>query len=220
MASLGAIRFNSTSSDAPPSAAADSSAPTQAPAPDDLSTIDITSIPEHIGYLKELGMDYGWGFTATMQWCTEHIHLTAGLPWASSIIVMGLITRAILAPLNRGASDQAAKMAAIKHIEEPVRQEYMALHKAKKIQEAQVKAGELRVLRAQHGIKTWRSLAPFLQIPLGFGMYRLTHAMASLPVPALADETFLWIQDLTVRDPYMMLPAISAMSIWWSLKVR
>ncbi|KAJ6155422.1 hypothetical protein N7470_005988 [Penicillium chermesinum] len=193
---LGAVRFNSTTSTAP-SAAADANASTPAPAVNDLSSIDITSIPEHIGYLKELGLDYGWGFTATMEWLTEHIHLSLGFSWVSSIVIMGILTRAVLLRPFFQASDNGAKLAAIKHIEEPIRSDYIRLQKEGKTLDAQRKVAELRDLRKAHGISAMKSLVPMLQIPLGFGMYRLVNGMASLPVPALADESFLWITDLT-----------------------
>ncbi|KAJ5223751.1 hypothetical protein N7468_008293 [Penicillium chermesinum] len=213
---LGAVRFNSTTSTAP-SAAADANASTPAPAVNDLSSIDITSIPEHIGYLKELGLDYGWGFTATMEWLTEHIHLSLGFSWVSSIVIMGILTRAVLLRPFFQASDNGAKLAAIKHIEEPIRSDYIRLQKEGKTLDAQRKVAELRDLRKAHGISAMKSLVPMLQIPLGFGMYRLVNGMASLPVPALADESFLWITDLTVRDPTNMLPIISALAVGFSL---
>jgi len=40
---------------------------------DKLAEVDIASIPERIGYLKEVcGMDFGWGTTSIFQWVLEH----------------------------------------------------------------------------------------------------------------------------------------------------
>lgn len=217
-ASLGAIRFNSTSSETPSSAPADTSATPPATTPDDLSTVDLSSIPEHIGYLKQVGLDYGWGFTATMEWLTEHAHLSLGLPWISSIILMGFLSRAVLLWPSLRASDNQAKLGKIKHLEEPLRAEVVALSRTNPV-EARKKSLEIKKLRESHGIDAWKGLVPLLQIPLGFGMFRLTRGMASLPVPELAKESFLWLNDLTVADPYWILPIASSAMFWWTLKV-
>lgn len=57
-----------------------------------------------------------------------------------------------------------------------------------------------------------------LQIPLGFGMFRVIRGMASLPVPAMLNESIFWLNDLTVHDPYFILPAMTALFMFSSLK--
>jgi YidC/Oxa1 family membrane protein insertase len=43
--------------------------------------------------------------------------------------------------------------------------------------------------------------------------------MASLPVPAMLDESVLWINDLTISDPYYMLPVVTSAFMYMTLKV-
>ena len=45
-----------------------------------------------------------------------------------------------------------------------------------------------------------------LQVPLGFGAFKLTRAAASLPVPGWEHGGLAWITDLTVPDPYYIIP--------------
>ena len=44
-------------------------------------------------------------------------------------------------------------------------------------------------------------------------------AMTSLPVQSMTTGGALWFTDLTVADPYFILPAICAVSIWAVTKV-
>lgn len=70
---------------------------------------DLASIPERIGYLKEVcALDFGWGPSSVMQWALEHLHVTGGLSWASSILVLGLLFRLVLIRPSFKASEQAA----------------------------------------------------------------------------------------------------------------
>ena len=62
-----------------------------APANMDLSSItdlvnqqeNILTMPENIGYLQKIGLDYGYGPTSIMQWIVEHIHVYSGWGWGA-----------------------------------------------------------------------------------------------------------------------------------------
>ncbi|KGO68922.1 Membrane insertase OXA1/ALB3/YidC [Penicillium italicum] len=208
-----AVRFNSTSSDSVlPEFALDGSLKNA------VNIHDITTIPERIGYLKELGLDFGWGFTTTMQWLIEHTHIWTGLPWWASIVAVGLLTRVAMLKPVLGASENAARMTNAKSETEPLRQRMVAASTEGNQQEAQIVRAQLKEINAAHGIKTWKSILPMLQIPLGFGCFRIVRAMTALPVPALAMETAGWIKDLTVADPTYILPMIAAGTLCLSLR--
>ncbi|KGO44585.1 Membrane insertase OXA1/ALB3/YidC [Penicillium expansum] len=208
-----AVRFNSTSSDsALPGFALDGSLK------DAVNIHDITTIPERIGYLKELGLDFGWGFTSTMEWLIEHTHIWTGLPWWASIVAVGLLTRVAMLKPVIDASENAARMTNAKSQTEPLRQKMVAASTEGNQQEAQIVRAQLKEINNAHGIKTWKSIVPMLQIPLGFGCFRIVRAMTALPVPALAMETAGWIKDLTIADPTYILPMIAAGTLCLSLR--
>lgn len=185
----------------------------------DLSESDIAAIPEHIGYLKDLGLDFGWGPASMVEWMIEHLHITSGLPWWASIVGAGLIVRLALLQPMLAASDQGAKASNLKPQTEPIRQEMLRLAKEGNQTEMIRKRHEMTQLNKANGIKMWKNLIPMLQIPIGFGTFRVVRGMASLPVPAMLDETVLWIQDLTVADPFYILPAITAGFMYLTLRV-
>ncbi|KAJ5416949.1 uncharacterized protein N7487_000499 [Penicillium crustosum] len=208
-----AVRFNSTSSNsALPEFAFDGTLK------NGVNIHDITTIPERIGYLKELGLDFGWGFSSTMQWLIEHTHIWTGLPWWASIVAVGLITRVAMLKPVIGASENAARMTNAKSKTDPLRQRMVAASTEGNQQEAQIVRAQLKEINNAHGIKTWKSFLPMLQIPLGFGCFRVVRAMTSLPVPALATETAGWVKDLTVADPTYILPMIAAGTLCLSLR--
>lgn len=219
MAGPAAIRFNSTSS-----------TPASDPAPaqgtleglsdaGDLEAFDITKIPEHIGYLKELGLDFGWGPAAMIEWLIEHLHITAGLPWWASIVGAGLVVRLALLKPMLTASDQGAKIQNLKPKTEPIRHQMMQALKDSNQIEVQRKRAELSAVNKENGVNPWKNLIPMLQIPIGFGTFRVVRGMASLPVPAMLDESVLWINDLTISDPYYMLPVVTSAFMYMTLKV-
>lgn len=225
-------RFNSTSSAASASSAPAAAATTagdnaagaasQAEATDvsDLSALDITQLPEKVGYLKDLGLDYGWGPSALIEWIIEHIHIWTGLPWWASIVGTGLLIRLALLKPMMGASDTAAKIQNLKHITNPLRLSMMHHARSQNTLELMKARAELQALHDKHGIKPWKSFIPMAQIPLGYGCFRVVRGMAALPVPGLASESVAWLKDLTVSDPYFILPAATAGFMYLSFRVR
>ncbi|KAF7166754.1 hypothetical protein CNMCM5623_000261 [Aspergillus felis] len=214
-------RFNSTSS-ATDTIASErlSDAPTDMGVPDlsDLSAADLSSIPEHIGYLKDLGLDYGWGPSSIIQFLIEHIHMWGGLPWWASIVGTGLLLRLALLYPTLGAVDTSTKMLNVKPITEPLRQQMILRGKDGNQMEMMKLRAEIQKIHQEQGITAWKSFIPMLQIPFGFGCYRVVKGMAALPVPGLTMESVAWLKDLTVADPYFILPAASSLFMYLSLR--
>ncbi|KAB8234694.1 membrane insertase OXA1 [Aspergillus alliaceus] len=218
-----APRFNSTAS-APAAAAAaattsDAVGTTTAPAPaSDLSDFDINAIPEKIGYLKELGLDYGWGFSSTIEYFIEHFHIWGGLPWWASIVGTGLLIRLALLKPMLAAADVSAKINNVKPLVAPIRARMTAFAREGKTAEAMQARAEVEKIHADHNINAYKSFIPLIQVPFGFGCYRVVKGMTALPVPGLAAESVGWIKDLTVADPYFLLPATTAFAMYLSFK--
>jgi YidC/Oxa1 family membrane protein insertase len=214
-------RFNSTSSATDATASEHlSDAPTDTGVADlsDLSAADLSSIPEHIGYLKDLGLDYGWGPSSIIQFFIEHIHMWGGLPWWASIVGTGLLLRLALLYPTLGAVDTSTKMLNIKPVTEPLRQQMIMRGKDGNQVEMLKLRAEIQKLHQEQGIVAWKSFIPMLQIPFGFGCYRVVKGMAALPVPGLTMESVAWLKDLTVADPYFILPAASSLFMYLSIR--
>lgn len=212
-------RFNSTSSAASDASATSENLADPAGNISDLSLDDINSIPEHIGYLKDLGLDFGWGPTSVIEYIIEHLHMWTGMPWWASIIATGLLVRAALVYPMLGASDTATRIQNLKHVSTPIRMRMMQNQAAGNSMELAKAKAELQKLHNDNGVDTKKAFIPFIQLPLGFGCYRLIKGMAGLPVPGLAAESVGWLQDLTVADPYFILPALGAGMMYLTLKV-
>lgn len=169
------------------------------------------AIPEQIGFLKTLGLDYGYGITSTIQWSLEHIHVYTGLPWWGSIIVTALASRIILFwPAVQG-SDATARMGALKPITQPISERMMSAYKTQDTAVVQQAREEMRQVLKQANIKYSKMLVPAVcQGVIAFCALKLMRAMAALPVPGLRTGGALWFQDLTITDPTYLLPLIMA----------
>lgn len=171
-------------------------------------------MPEQIGYLKEIGLDYGWGPTAMVEWLLEHIHVYSGLPWWGSIAVTAIAVRVALIPLFIKSSDVGARMQAMQPVLKPLSVKMTEALRNRQHELAQKYRAEMKAVSKAAGIKNSAMFTPMLlQGVFGFCAFKLLRAMANLPVPGLEEGGFLWVTDLTQTDPYLLLPVIMAASM-------
>lgn len=67
----------------------------------------------------------------------------------------------------------------------------------------------MNIMKKESGASMLIPFFGFLTIPFSYGMFRLFRAMAAIPVPSLETGGLAWFTDLTVHDPYYILPAAS-----------
>ncbi|MCJ1343812.1 Mitochondrial inner membrane protein oxa1 [Peltigera leucophlebia] len=177
------------------------------------------SLPlEHIGYLKDLGLYYGWGPTAFIQTLLEHVHIYSGTPWWGSIILTALLIRLSLMRAYINAADTSARMAVLTPNVEPLKAQMKVAQQNQNKLELGRLTQEVRNLYKAADVKIWKVFVPMLQVPLGFGTFRLLRGMSELPVPGLENGGFLWLKDLTVADPYFILPLMTGLAFHVTFK--
>ena len=172
------------------------------------------NIPEHIGYLREIGIDFGWGPTSMLQFVVEHIHIYAGIPWWASIITLAVGVRVALFPLYLKASESAARSTAMARVAEPIQARMKETRRTGDTTAFMAAYQEYRMVKHVSGVKLRHQFLPIgIQTVVGFCGYRLFSTMATLPVPALTTDGFLWFTDMTKSDPYLIVPAMMALSL-------
>lgn len=176
-------------------------------------------IREYIGFLKELGLDYGWGPTAFIQTMLEYVHIYTGTPWWVSILLTALLLRALMLKVYINAADTSARLQLIKPQDTAIKAKLSSARAAKDFQATVKGTAELQTLYRASGIQMWRLWIPMLQVPLGYGTFRLLRGMALLPVPGFDQGGLLWIKDLTLSDPYAALPIVAALAFYYTFKV-
>ncbi|KAF3479494.1 inner membrane protein OXA1 [Arthroderma uncinatum] len=183
-----------------------------------LSDFDLSLIPKKIGYLKELGLDYGWGPSSMVEFLLENLHIMGGLPWWGASIAAAIIIRAALFKSILSASEVSSKLQVIKPLATPIRERMLKCARESDNVGALKAKQELAVLNEQHNVKPWKAFVPLLQVPFGFGCFRVLRGMSALPVPGLDNESFLWIPTVTMGDPYYILPIATSAMMYLALK--
>ncbi|RCI11388.1 hypothetical protein L249_7649 [Ophiocordyceps polyrhachis-furcata BCC 54312] len=180
--------------------------------PDALTAQDILGMPETPGFLHAIGLDYGWGPTSVMQWALENVHVYTGLGWAGSIVATAVLLRlTMLYPQYRALrfGDVLNRMKADPRTAEAVKlgQEGARL---KNLEMQQRSRALYKLLQKEYGFSGKGVGWSVIQIPFGYGLFRVVNGMAHIPVPSLETAGWLWFPDLAARDPYFILPALAS----------
>ncbi|KAK4118780.1 TOM13-domain-containing protein [Parathielavia appendiculata] len=186
-----------------------------------LTGSDLLDIPEQIGFLKTLGLEYGWGPSSVLQSLLESIYIYTGLPWWASIAILAVGVRLALFKPALDASENAQKYQEL--LKDP---KYTAATEEVKrmlvtgnhLAGAEARA-KVSLMNKAAGYSMWKSVLPMIQIPITFCMFRIIRGMSSLPVPSFETGGLLWFTDLTVSDPLFILPIATGLLVMLGIRI-
>ena len=180
----------------------------------------LSNVSEGIGYLKEVGLDYGYGPSGVMQTVLEWLHIYGGIPWYGSAVITAILIRAAFVRMQVKNSHSTARMMELKPLTDPI-QEQLTEARAQGNQFAIAKLQkEFNVIRQEADLKIHRIFVPMIGAGvLSFGAWRNLRGMAELPIPALETEQFLWISDFSVADPTYALALVQPVLMYWNMRV-
>ncbi|GKT41215.1 LOW QUALITY PROTEIN: mitochondrial inner membrane protein OXA1 [Colletotrichum spaethianum] len=187
----------------------------------DLDAAALLDLPEQIGFLKTLGLDFGWGPSSVMQWAFEHLHVYSGLPWWGSIAATAILLRIVMFKPLLMSQDTSARMQKLQ--QDPKYEEIRtglqeAMSRGDSAGMAELRR-DLSMMNKRAGVNPLNGLWGLLQIPFGYGMFRVLNGAASIPVPGMETGGFLWISDLTVSDPFFLLPIAGPFAMFAMVKL-
>ncbi len=219
------IRYASTQppTPSPPAAAELSSASDLGTSLDSLTGSELLNIPEQIGFLKALGLEYGYGPTRMMEWIAESVYVYTGLPWWGTLTAIAVLTRLAFLLPSITAAEHQGKLQQLnrdpRYTAITKRFQAAAFGPTKNQMDMMAARQEKSVMERQVGLKQSRVFIPVLQIPFAIGMFRLFRDMSALPVPSLETGGLAWFTDMTIPDPYFLLPIASAALFYQVLRV-
>lgn len=179
----------------------------------------VAELPKQ-GDLASLGLcantPVGW-----LQSMIEYIHVHADLPWWGAIVASTLVLRAVIFPVMMKVQKNGVMMNNINP----------EIQKLMKKQREYRQMGN-KTLSDQYSHKIWNvyqkhncnplkmAILPLIQLPLFLSFFIAIRKMAAVPVESMKTGGVLWFEDLTVADPYYILPVLACGSFVASIEVR
>ncbi len=176
--------------------------------------------PKELGPLRKLGygesavLNFGmFGFISELLlWGMNSLHAILG-SYAAAIIVLTLIIKSLLWPVQNKATNEMRKMSLLSPKMTEMREKYK--------DDPQKMNEEMMKLYREYGVNPFSGCLPMLiQIPIFFGFYAMLGSAIEL-----RNSSFLWVQDLSQPDtvghilgfPINVLPLVMAASQVWQM---
>ena len=193
-----------------------------APGAREIRSFQIYSGPKEIPSLRELGptqdqvMSFGmFGFVSEfLLWSMNNLHTLLG-NYAAAIIVLTLLIKSILWPVQNKATNEMRKMAALSPKMTEMRDKFK--------DDPQKLNAETMKLYKEYGVNPFSGCLPMLiQIPIFFGFYSMLGTAIEL-----RNSSFLWVNDLSQPDtiadvlgfPINILPIVMAGTMVWQMVI-
>ena len=185
-------------------------------------TFQIYSGPKEIPRLRELGptqdqvMSFGmFGFVSEfLLWGMNHLYALLG-NYATAIIVLTILIKTILWPVQNKATNEMRKMALLAPKMTEMRDKYK--DSPQKLNEETMK------LYKEYGVNPFSGCLPMvIQIPIFFGFYSMLGTAIEL-----RNSSFFWVADLSQPDtiahvlgfPINVLPIVMAGTMVWQMVI-
>ena len=158
---------------------------------------------------------YGWGFlrpilrplVVGVLWLVEALHEGLSLGYGWVLIVIGVLMRVVLWPLNRKSMRSQVKMMAIQPLAMDIKTRYK--DDPQRMQQETIK------LYKEHQVNPMAGCVPLLiPMPVFFALFFVfqnTIALRGVP--------FMWLPDLSAPDPLYLLPLFFGLTMFLTMKL-
>jgi YidC/Oxa1 family membrane protein insertase len=165
---------------------------------------------------QDAALDFGmFGFISEfLLWAMNSLHSATG-SYAIAIILLTLIIKSLLWPVQNKATNEMRKMAALSPKMTELREKYQ--DDPQKLNE------EMMKMYREYGVNPFSGCFPMLiQIPIFFGFYAMLGSAIEL-----RNSSFLWVRDLSQPDtifhvlglPINLLPIVMAGTMVWQMAI-
>ena len=158
---------------------------------------------------------YGWPgfrgmirfFSTPVRWLLVQMHTTAKLPWGVALVLFGVLIRLLLWPLNQKAMRSSMEMQAIQPMLEDLKKKYSG--------DQQKFAQKQMELFKEHRVNPLGGCLPMLlpwPVMLAlFFVFQNTIELRGAP--------FLWLPDLSLKDPFYIVPVLMGATMYATMKI-
>ncbi|EDW69562.1 mitochondrial inner membrane protein OXA1L [Drosophila virilis] len=230
-AAAGGLRYASSKTDVPPNMESakelvDLPAIPDAPIPPAIQNIstDPESLMETIDMAGEptfasIGLG-GWSPVGMVQNCMEFLHCTWDIPWWGTIAIGTIVVRTLIFPLVILAQRNSAKMSNNMPQMQVLQLKMTEARQSGNAIESARYAQEMMLFMKEKGVNPLKNMiVPLAQAPLFLSFFMGLRQMANTPVESMRDGGLFWFTDLTLADPFYLLPVITSATLYLTIEL-
>lgn len=162
----------------------------------------------------------GYSPVGIVQNCMEFLHCTWDIPWWGAIAIGTLCVRTIIFPLVILAQRNSAKMNNNMPQMQVLQLKMTEARQSGNAIESARYAQEMMLFMKEKGVNPLKNmLVPLAQAPLFISFFMGLRQMANTPVESMCNGGLFWFTDLTVADPFYLLPVITSATLYLTIEL-
>ncbi|EDW05095.1 GH23226 [Drosophila grimshawi] len=221
--SPGALRFASSSStEGPVKELVDLPAIPEAPiVPATENLLDAANLVNASGEVPfaSIGLG-GWSPVGMVQQCMEFLHCTWDIPWWGTIAIGTICVRTLIFPLVILAQRNSARMSNNMPQMQVLQLKMTEARQSGNAIESARYAQEMMLFMREKGVNPLKNMiVPLAQAPLFLSFFMGLRQMANTPVESMRDGGLFWFTDLTMADPFYLLPVITSATLYLTIEL-
>lgn len=156
----------------------------------------------------------GWSPVGLLQQALEFLHISCDLPWWGAIVVTTICMRVLVTPLVIIAQRNAANMTRVLPEMEQIQVKLTEARQMGNATESARYSQESVQLMDRENVNPLKyMIVPMAQAPIFLSYFIGIRRMVNAPVESLHTGGLLWFTDLTIPDPYYILPLITCSTL-------
>eukprot|EP00092_Neocalanus_flemingeri_P071851 GFUD01088335.1.p1 GENE.GFUD01088335.1~~GFUD01088335.1.p1 ORF type:complete len:461 (-),score=78.87 GFUD01088335.1:34-1416(-) len=178
-------------------------------------------LPEWLGEpaFDTLGLASWWP-SGRMQYLMENIHIGLDMEWWQTIAITTLMMRCVLFPVVVIAQRNMANMNNNSPGMAKLQEKMSDARRRGDLMESAMLGQELQAFMSKKGINPVKNAVPlFLQVPVFMSFFFGLRGMAYTPVESLSTGGILWFENLTICDPFYLLPLLTSATLFLQLRL-
>lgn len=162
----------------------------------------------------------GWTPVGWVQNAMEFLHMDLGLEWWTCIMIGTIFVRTLIFPLVLVSQRNSAKLNNNMPQMQFIQQKMTEARQTGNALEASKYSNEMMIFMREKNINPIKNmLVPFAQAPLFISFFMGLRQMANAPVESMKDGGLFWFTDLTVCDPYYILPVVTSCTMLLTIEI-
>lgn len=190
-----------------------------APIPPAVPLNNVTELVSGEPSFASIGLG-GYSPVGIVQNCMEFLHCTWDIPWWGAIAIGTLAVRTIIFPLVILAQRNSAKMNNNMPQMQVLQLKMTEARQSGNAIESARYAQEMMLFMKEKGVNPFKNMiVPLAQAPLFISFFMGLRQMANTPVESMCNGGLFWFTDLTVADPYYLLPVITSATLYLTIEL-
>lgn len=162
----------------------------------------------------------GWSPVGLLQDGFEFLHITCDLPWWGAIVATTICMRILVTPLVIIAQRNSAKMNEVMPKMQEIQVKMTEARQMGNAADTAVYSQEMIQFMAKENVSPIKNMiVPLVQAPIFISYFIAIRRMVNAPVESLEMGGLLWFVDLTVPDPYYLLPLITCTTLMLTIQL-